>query len=205
MSLSEREVYSWFYELVSRHSRIPRDNVIHVGEVSGCLRRAFFDRRNPLKKVDAQNVILTIGNSVHLQLQEILREKGFQVEVEAAYPLRGFTLVGHADLYDPLRNIIIELKTVTKIPKKPYQEHILQVNAYTFMLKAERAFIVYISKSNGAIRVFEIGRNPRLWRYTIKRAFTLHNALSDNKPPEPERSHFCSYCPYKWRCYGSDM
>ena len=198
-SIDARVVYSWFRKLVERTARVNySSNVIHVGEVSGCLRRAYYDRKTLKPTLDIKNVVATIGNGVHYQLQDLLKEEGWRSEVEVSWDFKKFKLIGHIDLFK--ENVVLEIKTVSKIPEKPYLPHLRQVNAYLIMAHAKKGYIIYIAK-NGYVRVYDVKPDKKLWRETVKRAFHLWYSLKENKPPKPEFSPLCQYCEFKWRCY----
>jgi len=200
--IDARTVYGWFKKLIERTSRVVYDsNAIHVSEVSGCLRKAFYERKTVRPTLDVRNVIMAIGNGVHWQLQELLKEEGWKSEVKTEWDLKKFKLIGHIDLFNPEENIVLELKTIGRVPERPYLPHLRQINAYLIMIKARKGYLVYIGK-NGAIRVFDVKFDRKLWRKTIKRAFHLWYCLQENRPPKPEFSGLCSFCEFKWRCYN---
>ena len=195
-------VYNWIREIIEKTSRLSyRPNEIHVGEISGCLRRAYFDRRLAKPTLDIRNVIFLIGNGVHYWLQALLKEQGWEAEKKVEQNLGEFKIVGHIDLYNPKERILLELKTVGKAPVKPYLVHLRQVNSYTVMVRARKGYIVYIAK-DGYIKVFDVKPDFDLWKKTRKRAYQLWYALQRNQPPRPEFSILCQYCPWKWKCYG---
>jgi CRISPR-associated exonuclease Cas4 len=201
VKLTAATVYSWFRELVEQRRRAYRDNVIHVSEVAGCLRRAWYERVRPQPALDPNNVVIMVGNGVHEKLQELLAEKGWQSEVEAKYKVKDFWLVGHADLYHPEEQVVLELKTSSKVPEEPYRGHALQINSYIFMLRAKRGYIVYVAR-DGGVKVFEHRFDKRLWSETVKRAMQLHEAVAERRKPPAEKGPHCRFCPYKWYCFA---
>ena len=116
MMLTAETVYGWFREIIEKRRRLYSSDRIHVSEVSGCLRRAYYERTRPRPALDPSNVVMLIGNGVHEKLQELLSRKGWLAEVEARYRVRDFWLVGHADLYHPDEQLVVELKTTNKAP-----------------------------------------------------------------------------------------
>ncbi len=202
MMISESTVYDWFKEILASNQRVYYSNdVIHVSEVSGCLRKAYYTRTTPLKPSEALTIIMSIGNGLHGQLQELLASRGWRSEVEVAWNFKHFKLVGHIDLYHPRENLVIELKTTNKLPDNPYQGHLMQLNSYLAMIGANRGYIIYISR-NGFVRVFQHRLDKKLWSETIKRAYRLHFSLKNNTPPKPEPGPLCKYCPFKWKCFS---
>jgi len=201
MDVTARLVYSWFRRIVEAQYRGFRPNVIYVTEASQCLRKSFYDRKSMRPILDVRNVILTFGNGVHYQLQKLLEGEGWSSEVEASWDLGRFKLVGHADLYHPRENVVLEVKTVGKVPSKPYNQHVTQLNAYLSMLKAGKGYIIYIGR-DGQVKVYNVKPDKKLWSQTIKRAFKLYYSLQEGKPPQPEFSPLCFHCPFKWSCFS---
>ena len=199
--LTASTVYEWFFDIMEKERRIYRPNYVHVSELTQCLRRSYYNRTRVERRIDVRNIILTIGNGVHRALQEHLAEtKGWSVEVELKMRLGEFWLVGHADLVTSHGNII-ELKTTSKIPDKPYRNHLMQLNAYLYMGKANKGWIIYIDKSKGLVKIFEHHRDRALWEELKRRAYEYWKHLKERKLPRPEPSKLCDFCEWKWLCY----
>ena len=197
--LTAETVYGWFRELVEKRRRVYSLDRIHVSEAAGCLRRAYYERTWPRPTLDPSNVVMLIGNGVHEKLQELLTGKGWLVEVEARYRVGEFWLVGHADLYHPDEQLVVELKTTNKLPVEPYRSHLLQLNAYLYMLRARRGYLVYIARS-GEVKVYRHSLDKGMWSQLVKRAIKLHKAITTRTKPPREPGPWCTHCPYKWQC-----
>ena len=180
-------------------------NEIHVSEITYCLRKAYYVRKErvtpPLEKV----TVLNIGRAMHLLIEKYIDSKrNVEYEVEVKYPFREITVIGTIDLI--VDNTIIELKTVSRKPKEVYQHHYSQVNAYHFMLREKRkdinevAYIVYINKRNGEIYVYTVIPNLNDFMLTLLRAYQLYHHLISNEPPKPEYTYLCNFCEYRMVC-----
>ena len=200
MMLTAETVYGWFRKLIERRRRLYSSDRIHVSEVSGCLRRAYYERTRPRPALNPSNVVMLIGDGVHEKLQGLLAKDGWLAEVEARYRIKDFWLVGHADLYHPDEQLVVELKITNKAPENPYKNHLMQLNAYLYMLRARKGHIVYIDRG-GSIKVHDTSFDKHLWRQTILRAITLREAITRKTIPSKEPGPWCTYCPYKWLCY----
>ncbi len=197
MRVDASTIYGWFRELVKvRANHDP--STIYVSEASGCLRKAYYDRVSPSPTLDVTNIVLTIGNGIHRVLQQYLVRKGWKPEVEVRLRIRAGELVGHADLVAP-DSTVVELKTVSEVPSRPYPNHVMQANAYINMLESKEGYIAYIGR-DGKVKVFKVRPNRKLFIKLIKRANHLHYSLVNLKPPKPERGPLCNQCPYRWRC-----
>ena len=191
-------VYGWFRDLI-KERRVSDPKVIYVSEAANCLRKAYYDRVSPAPKLDIVNVVATLGNGIHYQLQDLLKGKGWRAEVEVKYQTKKITLIGHADLVSP-EGEVIEIKTCNQVPGKPWTNHVLQLNAYLTMLKASKGYIIYVAR-DGKVRVFDIKPRKDLFDRLIKRAYYLHYCLIEKREPRPEKGPLCDYCPYRWRCF----
>jgi len=202
--LSERQIYAAFRSLLLKHLRVPDRNSIHVSEVVGCLRKAWLNRKyGDLKNLNhlsnAKCVILGLGFASHFVLEEALRELGYVTEkpVTVEFP-NGLKLIGTPDAYND--KVVLEVKTVNKIPDYPYEHHILQLNAYLNILNYDSGLIVYICKKDGRVKIYEIRRDMRKYVQILERAKKLYYHISKDIPPEPEPSHLCNYCEWKLYC-----
>lgn len=198
MYINKSTVYEWLKEAVKQRNEFD-NNTIHVSEVTQCLRKSYYQRISAKKFTGVEAVIL-IGAQLHESLQNVIRRYGFRTEFQVAVKENGVKLVGHIDAYHPEAGVVLEFKTVDKIPEKCYTSHYLQANAYHFMGLAEATYIIYISRSRGDVEVRRIKPSMRKYEELIKRAKILSEALNNNRPPYPEPSHTCNYCPFKYRC-----
>lgn len=201
MEVTKATVYTWIEEILARNQREYNNSLIYVTEITECMRRHYYIRTHPLKPGEKTTLVLmSIGNGLHRLLQEYLASKGWLSEYIASLEFKKFKLVGHVDLYHPEEKIAVELKTVNSIPEKPFQNHVMQLNAYMSMLNIEKGYIVYIARE-GKVEVFPHKLDKELWSETQKRAIQFYLALKRGIPPKPEPSHLCNYCVFKWQCY----
>jgi len=175
-------------------------DVIHVSEVSDCLRKAFYYRTMDIPIPDDKLVILTIGGLIHRIVQKELTGMGFKCELELTHDVGPFTLVGHADALNSIG--LLELKSVTRMPREPYHHHLLQTNAYMVMADVNYGEIVYISKAGGYLRTYPLRPDQALFDFLVSRACQLYEALQRNEPPKPEPSKLCRWCSAYPICRG---
>lgn len=201
--MNERDVYSLFRSILAKHAKPkPDPSVIHVSEVTTCLRRSFYNRRvtsNNFAHVSDQDAVRrAVGIIMHGALASALRDSGVDAEVSVAVDLGGFKLVGRADAV--LDNAVVEFKFVNKLPDRPSEEHIMQVTAYMYMLKLRRGYVVYIDRNSGRVRVFPVAFSARTWRKIVERAKLFHKHLVENRIPPRERGPWCHGCEWYWFC-----
>lgn len=175
-------------------------DVIHVSEVAGCLRKAYYYRTLNLPVPPDKVVILTIGGLIHRVIQPELTELGYTCEAELRADMGPFTLVGHADALNTEH--VIELKSVTRMPREPYTHHLLQANAYAVMAEVPHFAVAYISKAGGYVRTTFHRADQGLFDLLASRACELYEALRARKPPKPEPSKLCRWCSAYPICRG---
>jgi len=197
--VSESKVYSWLFEAVKLRSRVYDDFTIHVGEVVGCLRKSYYLRRR-LVSMSPSSAVLLLGDAVHSAFQEVLRREGYLTEFKVGLDLGDFRLVGHVDAYHPERATVLEFKTVGKIPEEPYENHLRQAQAYVALTKARHAYVVYLSRADGRVKVFEAPFDKLTLKWVVERAKKLKKALDTYEPPERELSPLCNSCDFRMVC-----
>ncbi len=204
MKITSIDIHRWLLEAVKLRTRVDIDStVVHISEVTSCLRRAYYCRTRPLQLSPA-NALKLLGSEVHEALQEVLRRRGYEVEFQVAIVAGGVRLVGHADAYHPEKQHVLEFKTVSKIPQRPYDNHIKQLQAYVALTHSEIGYLVYISRNNGDIKVFEVKPSKYILRELIERARLLSTSLIRHEPPMPEQGPLCNYCEFRFLCFRGD-
>jgi len=139
-----------------------------------------------------------LGEDAHSRVLEVLRKHGYDVESSFKLKIKDMTLVGRIDAYNDKH--VIEFKVVDEVPEKPYKSHEQQVNLYMLAARIPVAYIVYISRRDGRVKVFKVRYSRGVAKEAAKRAYRLFLALRENTPPPPERSNYCNYCPYRLSC-----
>ncbi len=201
LRVSETEVWKWLLEAVKYEARVDLDpNVIHVSEVSGCLRKAYYARTRAIT-ISPSNALKLLGNSIHRAIQSVLEKKGYTTEYQVSVKFGDIRLVGTIDVYDLENNIPLEIKTTSKPPEEPYPNHVMQLQTYINLLRADYGYLIYISRNNGKVKVFKLRRDKKILRKAIERARTLSQALRSHQPPAPEKSPLCYYCDFKFYCF----
>jgi len=199
--VTEADVSRWLLKATESYRVALRDEIAVAEVASPCLRRSYFSRTRVAPPSPIE-FLKTVGSEVHLKLAEVLRAEGCEVEVSVGLQLGGFKLCGRVDALCREKDgeVVIEFKTVSELPEQPYESHLLQVQAYLLMLKLERGYLVYLSRTTGRVRVFRVLRNGRALKQLVERAKQLHEALVRSSPPPPERGPWCRDCPFTVLC-----
>ena len=106
---------------------------IHVTDITGCLRKAYLDKREPQPFKPSSVLVPAMGSMVHGFLEDVPELAMGQMETEVG----DYLLVGTCDAVDMENHLIIDYKTTRWLvrSKLPYGEHGKQVNIYRWMLE----------------------------------------------------------------------
>lgn len=195
-------------------------NEIHVTDLTSCLRRAYYKKKDPQPDYLHNKLSMFIGTAVHAYIEKYNPDY-CEKEVDKG------GLKGRIDYLDENENII-DFKTTryAQVSKLPYGEHHNQTNIYRSLQGATgNLYIQYIDLSgasrcpkckgsftpvNGALQCKRCGimsSTAHLGAVTIEvpiiheydnyindRVSTLRFALDNNTRPEAEPGWICDYC-----------
>jgi CRISPR-associated protein Cas4 len=180
---------------------LPRDVITATEASSPCLRKAFYDRvKAPMPS--PIEFIKLVGEEAHARLLQVLKKHGYEIEVSYKLRIKDFTLAGRVDAVkeDAKDRHIVEFKIVEDLTEKPFESHKLQVQLYMLFTRIPVAYLVYISRKDGRVKVFKVRYSREKAKEAVKRAYMLYKALKENIPPPPERGPWCNTCPYTLMC-----
>jgi CRISPR-associated protein Cas4 len=201
--VTEVDVNQWMLKaLKSINTKVFPIDEITVTEVAGpCLRRAYYQRVRAVAPTPIE-FLKIIGNDIHLKLQDVLKEEGYQIEVGVSIKIGEFKLVGRVDaLKDDGENPhLMEFKTAQEVPQEPYESHVLQVQAYLLMTGLEKGYLVYLSRKDGRVKVFKVVKDKKALKKLVERAYIFYKALKEKTPPPPEKGPWCNNCPFVLTC-----
>jgi CRISPR-associated protein Cas4 len=201
--VTEVDVNRWMLKsLNSINAKVFPIDEITVSEVAGpCLRRGYYQRVRAVAPTPV-DFLKIVGNDVHLKLQDVLREEGYQIEVGLKIKIGEFMLIGRIDALkdDGEDPHLIEFKTVQEIPQEPYESHVLQVQAYLLMTGLEKGYLVYLSRKDGRVKVFKVVKDKKALKKLVERAYIFYKALKEKTPPPPEKGSWCNNCPFTLTC-----
>jgi len=210
LRLDNKVIYGCFRRLLQKHFRELKPDEIHVHEVVQCLRKSYYERKYYSKRYehisDTKSVILGLGLAVHEALENIFsRVLGAECEKEFVKTVyiagNDIKVVGTVDLW--INGTVVDLKTVNKIPDRPYDHHILQLQMYMWLTDTDTAYVVYICKRDGRVRVHGVVRDQRVIDRLIDRVAVFYKHLRDDTVPPPEETILCKYCEYSLDCFAN--
>ena len=195
-----------------------RTNEVHVTDITGCLLKAYLDKKNPDPPYPHDLLYLFLGIAIH----DALNINDEFVESEISFVENG--LHGRAD--NVFKDTLLDTKTTRWLTpsKLPYGEHENQVNIYNSVFKKNKLQIQYIDLSgptkckgcriplrmiDGVIQCSSCGYTPKsahlgaviydvpsvnMQSFIDTRVAQLTLAMSNGTEPEAEPSFLCGYC-----------
>lgn len=181
---------------------------IHLNEIVGCMRRAYYNRKDPL---DAH----TRGFSE--LLSGLLRKMQYGCEPKT-FAINSsddsgndITLEGRADMMadDDVVILFRPFPTITATGvgeydndemESPQAADALYLNACMWIYGKENGVVVYMSGDHKET-MFSLARNKKMFEETVRRTRVLANLLKGDNTPILEPSAECSNCQYYERCY----
>lgn len=139
--------YSLLKAIIGKDQKSDRAKEIHVTDLTGCIRKAWYDKTEPSPEYVHEKLTRWIGSHMHGIVE------GSDEHLDSELKLAADGIVGTSDVvYKDGR--IVDLKFVRWMyPNKlPYGSHALQVNIYAYMLRrmgreVNRLQIQYIDAS----------------------------------------------------------
>lgn len=139
--------YALLKSLYASSEQDERANSIHVTDLTGCTRRAYYDKREPSPEYPHEMLVRWMGSGFHKMVE------GSDQFLDCELPLAFDGIVGRSDLvYKDGRLVDLKFTRWMMVDKLPYGSHILQVNVYAWMLRQQgreinRLQIQYIDAS----------------------------------------------------------
>ncbi|MFQ5969987.1 MAG: Dna2/Cas4 domain-containing protein [Nitrososphaerales archaeon] len=182
------DVIEKVFETLNPH--LGDESKIAIEEASGCLRAAYFDRKDPAERTYKQ-MISTIMDKSAFSVLEKPAEGEMQVDSK-------IKLLGCADRVED--DVVMIFRNASELPEMPHAEHFMQLNAYLYMFNKEEGVIVYFDKEGNEVE-FIVPKSNKLLNETLRRARILNTLLKNNIVPALEPSERCITCPYNEKCY----
>jgi CRISPR-associated exonuclease Cas4 len=162
---------------------------IHLGEVTKCLRRSYFDRTDPAEPERTRFSDLIGGMFRKLDYGSI----------SATFDLKnGASLEGQSDMIAD--DVVMIFRSVSEFPEDPFAKDILYLNACLWIYDKIDGIIVYID-GHGREGSFSLTKDKKMFEELVRRVQTYRTLLNDKKLPQLEPSTECSTCQYYKRCF----
>ena len=189
-----------------------RSQYIGASDISGCLRKSYLSKVQPVEHSAKQLIVFERGHLVENIAKKML--SGFsikeQVEIKSAKAFNGFPIRPHLDfvIYDKEAKTctVVEVKSSEEMDE-PYESYILQVQFQMDLLQKQcgsswkvDGMLLVINPMSGWYELFETKPNKVLADMAMDRANQLAKALQFNEEPVAEEQLYCSTCAYKVNC-----
>jgi CRISPR-associated exonuclease Cas4 len=185
------DVYDVIEEVFSLiNPKIGHESKISVGEASGCLRSAYYDRKEPAERTHKQMMSKIMEKSA---LSILERPAEGQIEIDPS-----IKLVGVADRVED--DVVMMFRSTEELPELPHAEHFIQLNSYLHIFDKPEGVIVYFDKEGNEME-FVVPKSAKLFGETKRRARILNTLLRNNIIPALEPSSRCMACPYNEKCF----
>ena len=163
-------------------------STIHLEEVVRCLRRSYYDRKDPLDEERGSFSDLVAG---------LFRKLEYGSK-PITYDIDGTTLRGSADMV--VDDAVILFRPASQTLENPRAEDLLYLNACMWMYNKLDGVAVYITGDRQESS-FSLTKSKRMFEETVRRVRVLEDLLKGDKVPILEPSANCEECQYYQRCY----
>lgn len=173
---------------------------VHLKEVTGCMRRSYYDRTDA-EEIKSREFSGLLSGLLR-KMQYGCESKRFRIEDADV------TLEGRADM------VVDDIVVLFRPPpaaaggdaeasvrmESPHAADALYLNACMWIYGKESGVIVYMSGYQKEV-MFSMARNKKMFEETVRRTRVLASLLKEKKTPILEPSSECTTCPYYERCY----
>lgn len=180
-------------EQLSRLAELKDPSVIYVTDLVSCTHRFHMRKLYPELSIVFEPTTI-LGSVAHWGLEELLRSKNMEVEVEVSREVsvggKIYTIKGRLDALDRSSGLVVEIKTARSAINLPKAHHVKQLNIYLEISNSSEGILVYITPD-------------RVLEYTISREpVNLESEVRDlvNDSYHPRYDWECQYCVYKKLC-----
>lgn len=182
------------------HNYVPPEDVFRLSSAGLCARKIYYGKKYNIEFDNTTQRIFLVGQVLHNLIQDVVFDK-HDCEATVSGEWGAIKLVGHCDAMS--EDEVIELKTCAFLPTEPHFHHILQANAYGYLLGKDRCKIIYVTKNKLEVKAFEFPVdkvNFDLVGAVFSRAYEglQNDTLPDNNP-----NPMCKFCNYEEKCKGN--
>ena len=196
-------VFKAFEIAYDSRKRERESNSLAISLVSDCALRCYYTYTLDLPPDPVNKALSMMGTLIHELIQKQLTRHGYTAEkpvtIEISDNLR---LSGHVDLAND--ETAIELKTVSRVPEKPYPKHVEQLNLYLHALGYSHGYLIYISRANARIKSFRVDYSESLAKHSIEKSKVIAKAIELKDPslipPNLANTDLCFFCEYRVTC-----
>ena len=196
-------VFKAFEIAYDSRKREHEPNSLAISHISDCALRCYYTYTLDLPPDPTSKALAMMGTLIHELIQEQLIKEGYEAEKPVTIKISdNLRLSGHVDLAND--ETAIELKTVSRVPEKPYPKHVEQLNLYLHALGYSLGYLIYISRANARIKSFRVDYSESLAKHSIEKAKVIAKAIELKDPsiipPSFAEPDLCFFCEYRVIC-----
>jgi len=196
-------VFKAFEIAYDSREREKQQDSLAISLISDCALKCYYTYTLNLPPDSTSKALAMMGTLIHELIQEQLIRYGYEAEKPVTIKISdNLRLSGHVDLAND--NVAIELKTVSRVPEKPYPKHVEQLNLYLHALGYSHGYLIYISRANARIKSFRIDYSESLAKHSIEKAKVIAKAIELEDPsvipPNFANTDLCFFCEYRAIC-----
>lgn len=164
-------------------------SIIHLEEAVRCLRRSYYNRKDPIEeKRQGFNELLT----------GLLTKIGYGPG-PGTFDMGELTLQGNAQLISD--DAVMLFRPAADLLENPKAEDMLYLNACMWIYDKPDGILIYITGDRREAS-FSLTRNKIMFQETARRVRVFADMIRNNKVPILEPSEDCERCQYYMRCYS---
>lgn len=150
----------------------PKPGFYYPSLLPSCLLRQYWIYREGHTVSLEKSGIFKIGELFHEFLTGVLKsEETLTVESEKPVILavkhgdKWVRLSGRIDVLLNCESVktIVEVKSISKLPERPLEHHVMQIQPYMLALGVEKTILVYLEKTDLSWRIFEVSFNSNVF------------------------------------------
>lgn len=189
------KIYVKMLEDYKEHLKdLTNPNVVYVTDLVSCSQKRVFRQKYPELTFRFDPIAL-LGILVHRGLEELLKEYGFQSEVEVVREVKvndkNYIIKGRVDALN--EDCVVEIKTARSDIGLPHEHHIGQLQIYLNLLNRNKGVLIYITPDR--IVEFPVEKEEINMNELLKE--TLENSKHPRWEWECRYCMFAKICPYK--------
>ncbi|MGB9826926.1 MAG: CRISPR-associated protein Cas4 [Thermosphaera sp.] len=180
-------------EELHRLEELKNPKIVYVTDLVGCSHKYYLRRLYPELTIKFEPSAI-LGNLVHAGIGTLLREKGFEVEVEVSTEVEvngeKYSVKGRVDALKKDEGLVVEVKTARYAQDIPREHHLNQLKIYLEILNLVNGTLIYITPD----KIYEF----QVKRERISLESLVKTLVEDTAHPRYEWE--CSYCMFRKLC-----
>jgi CRISPR/Cas system-associated exonuclease Cas4 (RecB family) len=192
-----------------------RNAYVGSSDVAGCPRKALLSKTDPYEDELVTLLRFARGHLAEQLIISAMKDSPYDWEYQKEVAHRDQPFKAHIDFVFNGKQVIkiLEVKTVSSIPRAPYESWIQQVHYQMGLLqetnlqKKVMGCVLAIDLNEGRIKPFnEFEYNSMLYEGLLQKASHIWQCMQDPEiVPKTEKSPLCAWCRFRPECPAYDI